>query len=190
MSNLYHFSHIRNLIPILKEMKLRPGDNFEYGYNHTTFKKTKGNVVSLTRSFNFTGPGMVRDFCLVLDRNVLKHNYKITPYDDYPGSSYRNEMEEIIVLKDSNSYVDISKALKEVIIFDGYLDMGMPSIMDQIQYYINVEKGENLKNILSKDEAINFYSNLSGVPVKIIEENNVNSPKKRYIKTFENFKHG
>jgi hypothetical protein len=184
--NLYHFSHIRFLIPILKEMKLRPGDNFDYGYMHRTFKRARGNVVSLTRSFNFTGPGMIRDFCLVLDKNILNHHYKLTPYNDYPGSSYRNEMEEIIVLKDSNSYVDISKALKEIIIFDGYLDEGLPSIMDQIQYYINVENNEKDKYI-SKEYAIEYFSNLSGVPVRIIEENNVKTPKRKHIKAFESY---
>jgi hypothetical protein len=176
--NIYHFTNYYKLIDILDSGKLKAGTMFKYGYIHKTFKDLpKGGIISFTRNINVFST-FNTGTCLVFDRNKLKENYKLQPYNDYPHRSKhdnRVESEEIIIKKE----IDISKYLKKVLLFDSNYG---GSILNSFSDKINIEF-ENIEHL------IKYLEDTYEISFTYIPSMNNNILKRKYLKSFENFKY-
>ncbi len=104
---LYHFTSTFPFNEIIRE------DKIKVGYYENSYYDKKLYVVSLTRDKNFTNYRK-SNIRFELDKNKLKNNYKIIPYDyfihskieKYPKSNLKRVKEiefEEIILDDKNN---------------------------------------------------------------------------------------
>lgn len=126
---LYHTTTLKNIVAILNSNSLQISRNF--------------NGISFSRNLDYWYRGSSRPVRLVLDKNILKYKYKITPFDFYNDGDYGDqrkflpkssihrkapyEFEEYI----ANNIYDLNKYLVEIQIIDKYYIGKFREVIDQ-----------------------------------------------------------
>lgn len=165
LSNIvYHFTHINNLISILKSNKFATSSNL--GSNADAWKdKGKFYFFSTQRTKGMSGYGSRHGtVAIVLDGNKLNYNFKGFPTDYW--SKKRN---------DYNSLVDYTSALQSAELEDRIVT-DKPYIDNANKYIIEIhieakDDNRNLINIEGVNEVVQLSQNLN-IPIYFYKNKN------------------